>query len=270
MKKKARSVRSKRINVYFTYEELAAFHKIADEQNTTLSGLCRECALTNDLSHAVFINDDDLINLTEKIISIRSLSNQFISNLVKSPLYNSYVERFDAAVLEVEKDYMKLRGSVLEKRRRIKAEIIKQIEKNTEPKKDFPNFRQKRECSISVSVTEEEFYRIKIIADSAGCSMSAYLKRSVFLRYGGGRIPVRTDPLDSLLEELKFQIRFYRAVVADVETRYVEDEDIDTVADILDRCRKILEGKTDSIDSSLHAIRREAKRLIRIHEKERE
>lgn len=262
--KEKRPPRDIRINVYLTDSELNKLHDISDEQETTISELCRECALTEDLSFITTVKIDDTIKPIDPINNINSLTQRFTKCLRQSPLYSTEKKDIETQLNEINSEHLKLRRIVLKKRKKIQIETVKIL--NEKLKEDIGVYKipaTKKMHSISISVTVEEYKSIKEIAKTIGCSMSIYLKRCVLIRYGKGRIEIRTDALDELIQRLNRQTRFYEAIVDDVEKRYPGDGDIEAVKDILNQCITLIADRKKSIDTSARDVKFESEIYVK-------
>lgn len=261
-KKNARNTRTK---IRLTGNELARLREIAKEHHMTEAALLRDATLGGPPDRITVLKRDDLQEMAVAISGLDETVGAILGCADKAGL--SFLREsgeIDGNRKAIDRLYAELRKKVEGKRILIARKAAQLFLKQAG--REVRGYREeggKTEHAISLCVSEEEIGKIRDAAGREGCSISCLLKRNAFTRYSCRRITVDVDSLDTFLQKIRQKQRFLGAILKDVSTRRMEEDDLSSAAAILAQAVDEFKKQAEVVNNSPDAVRREARELMK-------
>ena len=257
--------RSTRTKIRCTDDELFQLHRIADEQHTTIATILRESTLDKSYDHLVLTGKKDLEDMTILVSAFDNSVKEIVySARAAGPVFAKEAAEIEGIGRDIDKAYAALREQVDKKRERVGKTVVTILKNDASGAIfDYNDGYTTRAHSLCVSVTEDEIKAIREIADREGCSISCLLKTNAFEMYKYGRVLVQSDSVEDLNRRIQRELRFIDAILKDVKTRYMEEDDIINILSILGRLKEAFDGQQKSLLTDTASVREEAKEIIK-------
>ena len=258
--------RIRRIKIRLTDKELEDLRGIAADHSLSMAAVLRNGTLDRDWNQLIIIDLQDLHELTGRVSEMDNMARELLRLAASRTkiLYREGAARLLTTLHEVNSAYDDLYNTIILFRKRI-AERCEALCKQRECRNVsfyFERIGGPRRM-LSISVNETEWRLLHEAADLHDCSISCLVKRNAIDFFGGGRIVVSSNPLDSLVLFCKREMRFMSAVIAEVRSRFPNEGDLLSATEILENSLNMIREEKERVCLNSEYVWEEADNLLK-------